>query len=318
MNEKMDLLARIAWDYFILNKTQQEIGDSLNMSRMKIQRFLNEAIKEQVVRISIKHPYANLFSLERELIETFGILDAVVVPGGMESINSLRFSLAKALVDYLEIKWLEKIGILGIGMGKTISYMPQFMDSLSADIKNSSLKIVSIQGILLPNASIHSSDTPHLVAQKLGVEFYGIWAPAMAETVKDAQVMRAQRFVKEAIKMSDAADLRVAGIGTMSANGYFTNLGYMDTKEFDRLNAKNVIGDIMGYFFDKDGHVIDDEINKRVISASINPGRGTTLGIAGGTEKVAAIHATLRGHLIDILVTDEETCKLILERHKKL
>lgn len=318
MNNRLDLLARIAWDYFVLNRTQQEIGDSLHMSRMKIQRLLNEAIKEHVVRISIKHPYANLLSLEKELIETFGILDAVIVPDEIGSGDNLRSSLAKALVDYLEIKWLGKINILGIGMGKTISYMPQYVDNLSLETKNYPLKIVSIQGILLPNASIHSSDTPHLVAQRLGVEFYGIWAPAMAESVKDAEVIRSQRFVKEAIEMSDDADLRVAGIGTMSANGYFTNLGYMRTEEFDRLSVKNAVGDIMGYFFDKDGHIIDDEINRRVISASINPGKGTTLGIAGGREKVAAIHATLRGHLIDILVTDEATCKLILERHRKL
>jgi len=317
MNNKMDLLARVAWNYFVLNKTQKEIGVSLNMSRMRIQRLLNEAIKKQIVRISIKHPYMNLLSLEKELIETFGILDAVVVPYVAGSVESLRSSLAKALVDYLEIKWLKKINVLGIGMGKTVSYMPQHMNNLTIDMRSSPLKIVSIQGILLPNASIHSSDTPHLVAQKLKVEFCGIWAPAMAENVKDAEVIRSQRFVKEAIEMANNADLRIAGIGAMSMNGYFISLGYMDAKDFSRLGAKNAVGDIMGYFFDKDGRIIDDEVNKRVISASINPGWGVTLGVAGGREKVSAIHAALRGHLIDILVTDEETCRAILERHRK-
>ena len=64
----------------------------------------------------------------------------------------------------------------------------------------------------------------------------------------------------------------------------------------------------MGYFVYEEGHRIEDEINRSVESAAIEPAKGTTLCSAGGREKGAAIHATLRGHLIVILVTDEATC----------
>ncbi len=44
---------------------------------------------------------------------------------------------------------------------------------------------------------------------------------------------------------------------------------------------------------------------------------GHKIGIAVGSEKAQAISGALRGHLIDVLVTDEETASLLLKEEEE-
>ena len=48
-----DLLARLAWLYYIENLTQQEIGDRLNMPRVKVARLLKKARDEGIFEFRI-------------------------------------------------------------------------------------------------------------------------------------------------------------------------------------------------------------------------------------------------------------------------
>ena len=55
-------------------------------------------------------------------------------------------------------------------------------------------------------------------------------------------------------------------------------------------------------------------MNQRVIGISIDDLKviPTVIGVAGGVEKHEAILAALKGHYIDVLVTDEKTGNYLL------
>ena len=76
--------------------------------------------------------------------------------------------------------------------------------------------------------------------------------------------------------------------------------------------SKGVSGEILAYFFDHDGNLIDNIITKRSIVIDFPPKTGKVIAVSGGTEKEAVIKSALKGKLVDVLVTDYETCKFLL------
>ena len=46
---KTELLARIAWLYYVNKKTQEEIGNLFGLSRPSVQRHLNQALDSRIV-----------------------------------------------------------------------------------------------------------------------------------------------------------------------------------------------------------------------------------------------------------------------------
>lgn len=72
------LLVRVAQMYYGLHLTQEQIGRRLGLSRFKVGRLLDRAVRESIVRIEIVHPAARLVDLEAAIVDRFGLRAAVV------------------------------------------------------------------------------------------------------------------------------------------------------------------------------------------------------------------------------------------------
>src|SRR5690606_24706402 len=109
------LTVRIAELYYDENKTQDEIGALLGVTRWKVGRLLGHARERGIVRIEIVHPRARRLSVERELKERFSLVDAVVVPTGEDT----KSRVATAAADYLtSLRPVPRT--LGISWGRTL------------------------------------------------------------------------------------------------------------------------------------------------------------------------------------------------------
>ena len=72
------LMVRIAQMYYRMNLSQEQIGERLGLSRFRVGRLLDRALREEIVRIEVVHPDARLVELEEQLVQRFGLLAAVV------------------------------------------------------------------------------------------------------------------------------------------------------------------------------------------------------------------------------------------------
>jgi len=59
-NSKEDLITKIAWLYYKEKLTQQDISARVNISRQKVQRFLEKARDLEIIRFQVKNPYAKM------------------------------------------------------------------------------------------------------------------------------------------------------------------------------------------------------------------------------------------------------------------
>ena len=96
------MMLRAAQLYYHADLTQDDIGKRLGVSRFKVGRLLDRALKEQAVRIEIVHPAARLVALEDALTERFGLSEAVVVDVPASDDEQLaRERVADAAADQL-------------------------------------------------------------------------------------------------------------------------------------------------------------------------------------------------------------------------
>lgn len=88
-------------------------------------------------------------------------------------------------------------------------------------------------------------------------------------------------------------------------------------------NGEKLCGDICSRLFDRDGKEIDKETQNQFVSVSMKTlkmlvkRKTPVVAIAGGPDKVEAMHAVLRGHmdqpLINGLITDELTATILCD-----
>lgn len=305
--KEKDLAVRVAWLYYKEDLTQKEIAKRFGISRSKVVRLLKNIKKEGIVHFHIIGPHKNCLPLEQEIISRFGLQDAMVVPFFKE--ERLRETLGKAVAHYLELH-LKSGDTLGIGWGKTLHHMAGYINS--DEIRD--LKIIALYGGLTPALYMN----PYVVGGKLASVFKGhcyyIHAPAITSSEKLCRSFKSDLTVKRAIEMGKEATYSVVGIGEVSPEATLVKLGYINLVELEDLVCREAVGDILGQFFNIQGEKIDTELHRRNVAFPLEELRKmkNVIGVAGGKGKVQAILGALRGKLIKILITDEETAKLLL------
>jgi len=113
----------------------------------------------------------------------------------------------------------------------------------------------------------------------------------------------------------------VVGIGVPDGiNHTLEKAGYVSGNELKTLVDKGAVGDMCLQFFDKDGNTDKlDFYNERVAAMRLEEIRRipSKIAIAGGKRKAEAVIGAVRGGYINILITDTECAKQLIELAKK-
>ncbi len=308
-----DLITRIAWFYYKEKLTQQQIAERLLLSRQKVQRLLEKARDLEIIQFNLKHPFANLMSVETEICKRYGLKDAVVCPISTSD-NDMRYqAYAKAGAAYLARKLAAmNIGTLGIGWGNTTASVASYFEPQGV---NGHIKIVSLMGNLMLNVSMNPYIMGEDIARKLDASCYNIWAPAIAQTRERAEVFKSEPWIKEVLDIGCRADIILISIGEASESASLFKMGYLNQVELRRLIGKGAVGDILCRYFNAKGEFIDDDVHDRVIGIPVEvfgDDKKLIIGVAGGAGKVVAIRAALLKKYINVLITDEITAVQLL------
>ena len=78
--ERISLMVDIASMYYYEGLTQNEIAQRLGMTRLRVNRLLQEAKEQGIVRIEIVNPITNSAEVAAQLAALYRLRDVVVVP----------------------------------------------------------------------------------------------------------------------------------------------------------------------------------------------------------------------------------------------
>lgn len=303
------LTARICWYHFREGQTQQEIADRIGLSRVTINKIINEARNRGYVRISLNTPLAPCLELEAKLKQAFDLHDAVVVPSP-EDEEDVRTVVGLAAGDYLSTA-LEKGQILGLGWGGTVHAAAR---SLEPRVGAGNV-VVSLCGGLAKSASVNPYDNAAIFARILDAECYYITAPMIADNPSTKKALMDSAPIRAVLDIARKVDIALLTAVDLSPKSRIMKYGVLSEEAFQSLVEAGAVGNICDYYLDADGNLLDHAINERTISVPLDIVRliPRTVLAAGGGFKVPIIRAILKAGLCSVLITDEAAAGLLLK-----
>ncbi|NUU15909.1 sugar-binding transcriptional regulator [Cellulomonas humilata] len=315
MIESDELLSiRAAELYYEEDKTQDEIGSILTLTRWKVGRLLAQAKANGFIRIEIVHPRARRLPLERRLRETCGLTDAVVISAtGVDDPDELQSRVAQAAADYLTA--LRPVPrTLGISWGRTLDDVALHLrDGWARDVD-----VVQINGgVSLNRRAGTAASTAVSIAQKAGGHATLLPSPAILERLETKQAIESDRAVSAVLDLAAGADAYLFSAGAADAGSVLVDSGYLTAEDVSGLVRRGAVGDVVGRYIDAAGAIVDPGLDERTVGLSLESLRAARLSIAviAGAAKHAVASAVVGSGLCTVLVTDEETAVHLIEHH---
>lgn len=304
-----DLLVQLAWLYYVAEKNQEEIADELGLSRFKINRMLAKAREKGLVKVTIQHETASTLDLAGKLQAAYGLDECIVTPGlgtGTTDVETqgarARRAVGIAAAAFLARRLSAPQPItVGLAWGRTIAAMVEELPKLSKP----DLKVVSLMGSLSRNAKTNPFDCVQALAQHCGGEAYILPAPFITDSEADYDVIMGQKLVQQSLAMARSANLYVASFGDCAQHSFIYHHDLLHDYEKEEIVRAGAVADMLGKFFDADGSLLDNTVNRRTPSVSYEDMRSRDLVLlAAGVEKARALSAILRSGSVNRLIVD--------------
>lgn len=302
------LMTKTVWYYYFDNMTQQRISELLGISRIRVVKLLNKARSTGIIQFKMRDDSISRMRLEKNLAETHGLKDTFIVPSPSSEIT-INENIARAAAMYISNRLDNKNNtFINMGYGDTQS---RVLNNLATLVENP-ISIVSLTGGV-------SYYLPNNMSTIFNAKLYLIPSPLLVSSKEVVDAIRNEASINEISRMVQLSSLSVIGIGAIKENATIVKSGILNKNDLLYLKMKGAVGDILCHFIDKDGNLVDSNIEDRLISTPLSTLRNlnNVIGVAAGDDKVDAIKAVLRGGYIDILITDESTAFQLLKSTKE-
>lgn len=300
MNYEESLMVKAAWYYYFENITQQAIADRLSISRMRVIKLLDTARQTGLIQFRLRTDGMGMAEQSRALMEKYHLKDVFLIP---ESDTDINEAIARAGSMYIADR-LGDNACINVGYGDTLSRTLNHL----ATMVQTPVTCISLTGGV-------SYYLPNTRSNVFNARLYLMPAPLVASSPEMAAAMREESSVSEIIRMSDVSSFTLVGIGSMHESATVVKSGVISHNDLFYLRMHHAVGDILCHFLDKDGQLIENPLEDRLISTSLSriQSMQNVVGLAAGPQKVEAIRAVLRGGYLNVLITDEATADLLLK-----
>ncbi|KFF60939.1 transcriptional regulator [Cryobacterium sp. MLB-32] len=312
MSDIDELLSiRAAELYYEENQTQDEIGVILRITRWKVGRLLAQAKANGFIRIEIVHPRARRLPIERRLRESTSLTDVIVVSSaGVSSDEELQSRTAQAAADYLTgLRPVPRT--LGISWGRTLHDVSESLKSGWAP----GVSVVQINGgVSLNQRTGTAAATAVTIAQKANGSATLLPSPAIFERRETKLAIESDRTVAAVLELGATASAYLFSAGQADENSALVDSGYLTVDQISELVRKGAVGDIVGRYIDKNGRIVDPELDGRTVGIQLEQLRRarTAIAVIAGPAKHGIARAVVGSGLCTVLVTDEDTAHVLL------
>ncbi|TVY04107.1 sugar-binding transcriptional regulator [Cohnella terricola] len=310
-NDKVKKVVEAAKLYYELDYSQNQIADTLGVSRPTVSRLLQQAKSEGIVTIEIKDPTEDVEVLRGLLKERFQLKNVVVAftPTYEESVVKRYIGQAAAAF----IAELVKDGdTIGASWGST---MYQVALHLKGRSLNNSFVVQLNGGVSDADIRISPSEIVHRIGKAFNVTPYFMYLPAIVDHILVKQAMLTDRHIRRVMDMGLQANIAVFTAGSPTPDSVLLNSSYLRNEELEIIRTK-AVGDICSRYYDSDGEICLPSLNERTVGIELADLRSKehSILVAGGASKVNAILGALRGNYVNTLVTDQITARSLLNK----
>ncbi len=307
---KLELAARAAWLYYVAGNDQNEIAVKLQISRPATQRLVALAVREKLIKFRLEHNSVKCIELAEELREKFSLTFSDVAPHH-PNLADTEIAIAGLATAKIEALLTPKSPVtISIGTGRTLRTAVDDVESLERPHH----KVVSMVGNVTRDGRASGYDVAMRLADRMGAQCYPLLTPVLANSSEERDLLRSQRAFQTVHELVGQSIVSFLGLGEVGSQAPIYKDRFVTRGELGELISSGTVGEIIGWAFNAEGAICLDGTNARVASIPLEvPPKRLTIAVAGGCAKHGAIAAALRGRLINGLITDEETARVLLQ-----
>jgi DNA-binding transcriptional regulator LsrR (DeoR family) len=296
------LQARVAWYYYIGGMTQQEIGDRLGLTRLRVNRLVGQARTDGTVRIDVRLPLASCIALEERLKARLGLDDVAIVPT-MPDPDAQQQAIGEAAGRLLDPLLKDGIG-LGVGWGRTLRAAVRRLTPRRFPAS----WVTSLMGGLTRGSGINTFEVATEFARVLGAECYYVAAPIYCPSTESRSTLLTHYGLADVMRRAREGQIALAACGDLTPRSLLAST-HIVSECIPELRRAGAVGDLLGTFLDADGRPIAHPLNGRVMALSPAELKAYPISIlaSGGGEKLSVVRAIMRAGYVRRLVTDEAT-----------
>jgi deoxyribonucleoside regulator len=312
LDARLARLVEVARAYYLEHQTQAEIARSLGISRSQVSRYLSSARELGIVQVRVTIPARETSSLRESLRRRYPHLrDVVVAPAFSGNLDAVRAIIGRCAANWLMDK-VQPGHRVALGCGRTLRAMVDAMPERY--IPN--VTVVQAMGNVGHEAhNIDYNEIARKAGAAIGAQVYYLSAPAILGRGSGtaAALVVANPTLEFTLSLVRRADVYVVGLGSLESDQLYARVGLIRQEELNDLKGR-AVGDICGRFFDLNGLEQPSAFNDRIVGVGLDDlcRAQVAIGVAGGPDKVAPLLGALRGRLINVLVSDEQTIHSLL------
>ncbi len=309
--KRLEMIAEVARLYYEEEMNVKEIANIFDTSASSVSRILQEAKELKIVQVVIRYPFLNVPSLAQQLCHHLGLKEAYVLPDFKGSYPELMERVGKLAARVLE-EHLENGMTLGVSLGMAVA--------------NTSRSFITTREMKCTVVRLHGADDneieegrnlAQIFSAQLGNQFKIIPCPFVLQSRETCEMFMREPSIREMIRIAEESDVALIGLGSLNPD-YSTILRnrLLSEKELHELEVHGAVGEACGIYYGAKGNILDVEFNHRIVAIDLEKLRSMkhVIAVAAGAAKVEPILGAAAGKLMNVLVTDSETARLLLGR----
>ncbi|GGB07100.1 DeoR family transcriptional regulator [Brucella endophytica] len=306
-----DAVIWAAWLYYENQLTQNEVAQTIGVSRATIVNYLQEARQRGVVRILMNPEIVARTSIARKLAAKFGLAEALVIPSKKSVAPEARLKALGAGGARLMERMIKPGETICVSWGRTVLAIA---DAISLPQPLEGLTVVQVTGSSIGKREFSAELCTSIMARNMGATSINMLAPAVLSTAALRDALMGEPVLKRQFELIARASMIVFGVGSLAAESTMRIADVATDEEIDAYAADGAAAVLICRFLDRKGNQIVRELDRRLIGIELDELRRvpSRLCVAGGARKADAIRAVLAGGYATHLITDVDAADELL------
>lgn len=304
-----NLYTKIAYWYYVLGLTQDEIAKRLNFTRQKVNQMINALKEQDIVHVTVRGFEQDNIELETKFEEKYGLKECLIVTDYGEKETAI-YKVANVAAQYLE-GTIKNGDTIGVSWGRTLA---KIIDQMEFNHKTE-CKVISLLGALNMTSQFSKADeVARNLANKLDCPSIMLYAPLIVEHAETKEWLLREKHIKQSFDLMKQCNIAVLGIGSLTEETSIYNRGVISKEDLKVVHSRGFVGDIATNLVRPDGTWDSNPLKDRLLSADIECFKNidNVIAVAAGESKVEAIQAVLQSGCVDTLIVDETTARKII------
>lgn len=296
--------------YYQDGQSQHDVADTLGISRPTVSKLLQHAVAMGFVRITIHDPRDDHSALSQTLRERYGLSEVRIaaVP------EHAPLPVLRQLIGEAGARLLESLvrdgDSIGVEWSNTIHAMAQ---ALQPQLRRH-IDVVQLRGSeTKARQGLNEAETISLICRAFQASGQILPLPAVFDNLQTKNLVEQESNIRRVLQRGRDCRIAVFTVGAPDRNSVLFASGFFSEAEIALLLERSV-GGICARFVNEYGRVCLPDLNNRTVGIGLPDLRRKEqrILIAGGKDKVRAIHVALQYGYANHLVTDNLSARLLL------